>query len=99
MWNHLEMILLSLSKKYLCPHRSGLEFIISIVEETKEGSENTEPALKSQEVVETIEELDEKISRYWRSPSEPFGAEPGPFDLAGVPESHTWWGHFRGKSD
>ena len=77
--------------------RSGIEFIFSFVEENKEESTPIQIDLKSAEIVDVLEELDQNISRYWDSPADPFGADQGPFDLAGVPESHTWWGSFREK--
>ena len=78
--------------------RSGIEFIISFVG-LEEGSAKRQSALKSQEVVDTIEDLDEKIERYWRSAADPFGAAPESIDIEGIPESHSWWGDFRLKSN
>lgn len=67
-------------------YRSGLEFIFSLTE-----AGQIEVDLKSERVIDIVEELDDKISSYWKAPADPFGATPHSIDLNGVPESHTWW--------
>ena len=75
-------------------YRSGIEFVFSVSERiTKNSGEKI--CLKSQEVVDTVEELDERISGYWTAPADPLGAIPSTVDLKGVPDTHIWWACFK----
>lgn len=75
-------------------YRSGIELLFSIVEGTDLVAD-TKICLKSSEIVDIIEEFDDKISRYWTAPADPSGATPSAINLQGIPHSHTWWRFLR----